>query len=93
MTRQRALLVLLYGVSGAVGLAWQVVQVRDFVPVFGAGAEAIAAVTASFLGGLGLGGALAPRLLKGRSPLRVYGAMELGVGLWGAALPWVLAAA
>lgn len=92
MTRSRALLVLLYGLSGAVGLAWQVLAVRAFVPVFGAGAYAIAAVTASFLGGLGLGGALAPRLLKRVAPLRLYGAMELGVGLWGAALPWLLGA-
>ncbi len=92
MTRSRALLVLLYGLSGAVGLAWQVLAVRAFVPIFGAGAYAIAAVTASFLGGLGLGGALAPRLMKRMAPLRLYGVMELGVGLWGAALPWLLGA-
>ena len=83
---------LLYGLSGAVGLAWQVLAVRAFVPIFGAGAYAIAAVTASFLGGLGLGGALAPRLMKRLAPLRLYAAMELGVGLWGAALPWLLGA-
>jgi hypothetical protein len=67
-------LVLLYGLSGAVGLAWQVVQVRAFLPVFGAGAEAIAAVTACFLGGLGIGGALAPRLLGRWSFLSACGA-------------------
>ena len=93
VTRSRASLVLLYGLSGAVGLAWQVVQVRAFVPVFGAGAEAIAAVTACFLGGLGVGGALAPRLLRRARPLVVYGALEIAVGVWGAALPWLLAAA
>lgn len=93
MRRSRALLILLYGLSGAVGLAWQVVQVRAFLPVFGAGAEAIAAVTASFLGGLGLGAALAPALLRRWRPLRIYGLAEVVVGLWGAALPWLLAAA
>ena len=43
MTRPIGAIVALYAVSGAAGLAWQVVQVRAFVPVFGAGAEAIAA--------------------------------------------------
>jgi spermidine synthase len=93
LTRPHAKLVLLYALSGAVGLAWQVVQVRAFVPIFGAGAEAIAAVTACFLGGLGIGGALAPRLLRRVPALRAYGLLEIGVGLWGAALPWLLQAA
>lgn len=86
-------LVALYALSGAAGLAWQVVQVRAFVPVFGAGAEAIAAVTACFLGGLGVGGALAPRLLARLPALRGYALLEVVAGLWGAALPWLLAAA
>lgn len=91
MTRPRtAPLILLYGLSGAAGLAWQVLQVRAFVPVFGAGAEAIAAVTACFLGGLGLGGALARPLLRRMPPLRLYGVLEIAAGLLGAALPWAL---
>ena len=93
MTRPIGAIVALYAVSGAAGLAWQVVQVRAFVPVFGAGAEAIAAVTACFLAGLGVGGALAPRWLTGRGGLRVYGVLEVLVGLWGAALPWLIDAA
>lgn len=86
-------LVALYGLSGAAGLAWQVVQVRAFVPVFGAGSEAIAAVTACFLGGLGLGGALARRWLGRASPLQLYGRLEITAGVLGATLPWALAAA
>lgn len=87
-----AVVVALYGLSGAAGLAWQVLLVRAFTPVFGAGAEAIAAVTACFLGGLGVGGALAPRLVRRLGGLRAYGLLEVGAGLWGAALPWLVAA-
>ncbi|MFH1469476.1 MAG: fused MFS/spermidine synthase [Pseudomonadota bacterium] len=89
--RHVPLLLALYGLSGAVGLAWQVVWVRAFTPLFGAGIESTAAVTATFMAGLGLGGALAPRLLGRGRGLRLYAALELGVGLWGMALPWVLA--
>ena len=93
MSGRLALLVGLYGLSGAVGLAWQVVQVRAFLPVFGASAEAIAAVTSTFLAGLALGAALAPRLLRRVTALRAYALLEAGVGIWGAALPWGLVAA
>lgn len=83
-------LLALYTLSGLAGLAWQVLWVRAWTPVFGAGLEAVAAVTATFLGGLGLGGLVAGRL-KG-SPLKAYAALEAGVGAWGAAMPFVLAA-
>jgi len=73
-----------------VGLAWQVVWVRSFTPLFGAGMEAIAAVTAVFLGGLGLGAALAPALLRRWGGLRSYALLEAFVGIWGAGLPWAL---
>jgi len=90
--RHAPLLLALYGLSGAVGLAWQVVWVRAFTPLFGAGIESTAAITATFMAGLGLGGALAPRLLKAGRGLRLYALLEAGVGLWGLGLPWVLAA-
>ena len=49
-------LLTLYTLSGLAGLAWQVLWVRAFSPIFGAGLEAVAAVTATFLAGLGVGG-------------------------------------
>ncbi|MDG1478495.1 MAG: hypothetical protein P8R54_02845 [Myxococcota bacterium] len=83
-------LLVLYTLSGLAGLAWQVLWVRAWTPVLGAGLEAVSAVTATFLAGLGIGGLLAGRL-RG-TPLKAYAALEAGVGLWGAALPAVLAA-
>ena len=83
-------LLTLYTLSGLAGLAWQVLWVRAFSPIFGAGLEAVAAVTATFLAGLGVGGWLAGRL-RGR-PLRRYGLLEGAVGVWGAAMPAVLVA-
>ncbi len=83
-------LLALYTLSGLAGLAWQVLWVRAWTPVLGAGLEAVSAVTATFLAGLGLGGLLAGRL-RG-SPLKTYAALEAGVGLWGATMPLLLAA-
>lgn len=83
-------LLALYTLSGMAGLAWQVLWVRAWTPVLGAGLEAVSAVTATFLAGLGLGGLLAGRL-RG-APLKTYAALEAGVGLWGAAMPMLLAA-
>ncbi len=83
-------LLALYTLSGLAGLAWLVLWVRAWTPVFGAGLEAVSAVTATFLAGLGIGGLLADRW--GDHPLRRYAALEAGVGLWGAAMPLVLAA-
>jgi len=88
--RGRGLILLLYGVSGGVGLAWQVLWVRAFTPIFGVGLEAIAAVTASFMAGLAVGAVLAPRLLRRWGGLGSYARLELAVGIWGAALPWLL---
>jgi spermidine synthase len=91
---QRGAIHALFLVSGGCGLAWQALWVRAFTPVFGVGLEAVSAVTAVFLGGLGVGAAVAPRLLRAGDPerqgLRVYATAELLVGAWGAALPWVL---
>lgn len=78
----------LYAVSGACSVAWQVLWVRALTPVFGAGLLAASAVTASFLGGLGLGGWLGDRVLA--RPGRTYARCEAGVALWGLALPWLL---
>ena len=51
---RRFLLHLLFAASGATGLVYQVVWVRQFARVFGSGVHSAAAVTAIFLGGWSL---------------------------------------
>ncbi|MDP6461864.1 MAG: fused MFS/spermidine synthase, partial [Gemmatimonadota bacterium] len=82
---------LLFFLSGANGLLYQVVWVRQFVHVFGATVLAVSTVLAAFMGGLALGGAWGGRIARRlRRPLRTYGWMELGLALYAGAVPWIL---
>src|SRR5438046_229746 len=79
--------------SGASGLVYQVVWMRELTLVFGATTLAVSTVLAVFMGGLAVGsffgGRLADRVAR---PLRAYGLMEIGVGVYGVAIPALFAA-
>ena len=79
---------ILFFLSGATSLAYQVIWFREFAQIWGSTSLATAAVVASFLGGLGLGaercGRLADRL---RRPLSAYGLFEIGIGLLALLVP------
>ena len=71
---------LLFFLSGMAALIYQVVWVRSLTLVFGGSHQAVAAVLAIFMAGLGLGGYLIGRRVDGvRRPLALYGALELGI--------------
>jgi len=71
----------LFLVSGAAGLVYEVVWSRLLKDVFGVTAYAVAAVLATYLGGLALGGwLLGSRADRQPNPLRFYGILELGIG-------------
>jgi len=73
----------LFFLSGASGLVYQVIWVRLLTRIFGSTTFAVSALLAAFMAGLGLGAALAARYLpKIRHPLRWFGALEIGVGLY-----------
>ena len=85
-------------VTGATGLVYEVTWQRTLATLLGSHAEATAAVLGLFLAGLSAGyalfGALTRRLveraaLRGEAPplLRVYGAVEGGIGLFALAFP------
>lgn len=82
MTQARLplLLLLLVG-SGASGLAYQVLWLRELSLVFGATVYAASTVLAAFMGGLAIGSAGAGRLLRrvGR-PVLAFGLAELLIG-------------
>ena len=77
----RALILVLFFLSGAAGLVYQVSWARSLGVVFGASHLAVTTVLAVYMGGLALGSALVGRLADRSSrPLRLYGLLELGVG-------------
>jgi spermidine synthase len=91
----------LFFLSGAAGLAYEVIWFKRFVHVWGSSALAAGSVLASFLLGLGAGAAVLGRLAdRSRRPLLWYGFAELGIGLLAllvipgiVALQWIAAAA
>jgi spermidine synthase len=89
--RQRLAVYLLFFLSGACALAYEVVWMRLLVLVLGASTPAVSLVLAVFMGGLALGA----RLLGGwgdraRSPLGLYGRLEMGIGVAGLIVPLLL---
>jgi spermidine synthase len=80
-------------VSGAAGLIYQVVWTRLLTLSFGCTIYAASAVLTAYMAGLGLGswtlGRLGDRVHR---PLRFYGLLELGIGVYAAFFPLLLAA-
>lgn len=87
------LLLLLYGLSGAAALVYQVLWVRLLGLTFGVTVHAAATVLASFMAGLAIGSTIGGRLAdRTRRPLRTFGLIELGAGLTALASPALLGA-
>jgi spermidine synthase len=74
----------LFFLSGAAALVYQVTWARSLGLVFGGTHLAVATVLAVFMGGLALGSALLGRRAdRTARPLRLYGLLELGIGVCG----------
>ncbi len=89
-----AFIIALFFVSGAAGLVYEVVWMQMLAVTLGGTAPAVAAVLAAFMGGLAVGSALGGRLVDrlGR-PLLWYAGLELFVGLYALAFPFIYRAA
>ncbi len=72
--------------SGAVGLAYEMVWLRRLGLVLGGSSVAAAITVAAYMGGLGLGAALAGRRTVDR-PWHAYGALEASAAVWALAFP------
>ena len=80
---------LLLFLSGAAGLIYQVAWVRLLGLAFGVTVFAISTVLAAFMGGLAIGSIVGGRRADALTrPLRVYGLVELGVGITALLTPW-----
>ena len=86
-------ILLCFFASGVSGLVYQVVWVRELVLVFGATTFAVSTVLTAFMGGLALGSYYFGRRSETvQRPLRLYGLLEIGIGLYGLAVPTIFAA-
>lgn len=92
MNRSRQFVFLcLFFVSGACGLIYEIVWSRLLVFVFGGTTFAITTVLGCFMGGLAVGSYLAGRLSRRVDrPARVYGLLEIGIGLYCLLVPFLL---
>jgi len=79
-------------ISGAAGLAYEVVWTRALSLVFGVTAYAAATVLAAFMGGLALGSwAFGRRVDRQTNPLLIYATLEAGIGLYALLVPSLFA--
>ncbi|RMF77621.1 MAG: hypothetical protein D6744_11150 [Planctomycetota bacterium] len=82
------LLIVLFLISGATGLVYELVWTRTLIFVFGGTTYAITTVLVAFMGGLGLGCWLVGRIVERlRRPERIYGLLEVFIGLYALCVP------
>ncbi len=83
---------LLFFLSGAAALVYQVAWQRLLALHSGVGLYSIAMIVAAFMAGLGIGSHLGGRLsarLDGRGALGAFAALEIGIAAFGAASTWL----
>jgi spermidine synthase len=84
----------LFAASGCAALIYEIVWFHLLRLVIGASALSLGILLASFMGGMFLGSVLLPRVVPSRwHPLRVYAAIEVGIGTLGLLMPLLVPAA
>jgi spermidine synthase len=84
---------LAFAASGCAALIYEIVWFHLLRLVIGASALSVGIVLAGFMGGMFLGSFWFSRLIsRDRNPLRVYGFLEIGIGLFGILMPIILPA-
>lgn len=80
-------LLLLFVGSGCAAMIYEVVWLQLLQLVIGSTAVSLGVLLATFMGGMGAGSLLLPRLVSPRrNPLRVYALLELAIGILGLAV-------
>ncbi|MGK2849993.1 MAG: fused MFS/spermidine synthase [Candidatus Limnocylindrales bacterium] len=73
-------MLLIFMLSGAAGLIYEIVWSRQLVLVFGNTTQAVSAILTGFFGGMAIGAAIGGRIAdRVRSPLRLYGVLEIAL--------------
>ena len=82
---------LLFFLSGATGLVYELLWVRLLYQSFGSTIQSVTTVVAAYMGGLGLGAwLLGRRADRHPHPAALYGRLEILIGLFGLVSPLVL---
>ena len=82
--RTSVLLLLLFFCSGCAALIYEIVWFQLLELVIGSTGVSIGILLGTFMGGMCLGSLLLPRFISpSRHPLRVYAALEAGIGIFG----------
>jgi len=88
---RHALFGLIFVVSGAAGLVYELIWVRQLYEFFGSTIHSVTTVVAAYMGGLGLGAyVLGRRVDRHANPTALYGVLELSIGVFGLLSPWVM---
>ena len=88
MTGSSPLVLLLFFISGATSLVYEVLWTRQLSLTFGVTTYAVSTVLATFMGGLALGSHLFGRFVdRSRNPLLVYALLEAAIGLYALFIP------
>src|SRR5262249_26069094 len=86
----RSIFYAIFFLSGATGLVYEVIWVRLTGLVFGNTSQAISTVLGAFMAGLALGSwKLGQRADRTDNALRMYGLLEIGIGLSAALVPLI----
>ncbi|HVH67491.1 MAG TPA: fused MFS/spermidine synthase [Gemmatimonadales bacterium] len=82
---------LLFFLSGATGLIYELLWVRVLYQAFGSTIQSVTTVVAAYMGGLGLGAWLFGRVADRHArPAALYGVLEIAIGVFGLISPAVL---
>jgi spermidine synthase len=88
--KSKSIFYVIFFLSGATGLVYEVIWVRLTGLVFGNTSHAISVVLGAFMAGLALGSwKLGQKADRIRNPLRMYGLLEIGIGISAALVPLV----
>ena len=92
--KTKMLVLVCFFLSGLTGLVYEVLWTRMIVKIIGAAPFAVSIILTVFMGGLGVGSYLAGRTIdRFKDPLqlvRLYGILELAIGIYGLLLPLLL---
>lgn len=89
--RLKIIFIFFFFLSGACGLIYEVVWMKKLVLVMSNDMYSISTVLTSFMGGLALGSWISGKIIDKRNdPLRIYGILELLIGLYCFVLPFLI---
>src|SRR2546422_4325350 len=89
----KSILYVVFFLSGATGLVYEVIWVRLTGLIFGNTSQAISTVLGAFMAGVALGSwKLGKKADRTGNPLRMYGVLGIGIGLFAALGPFIFPA-